>query len=304
MLSRFAALIIAFVLLIGFVTAVAQNYDDVQYTTVKAAENIYMLQGAGGNIGLFFGPDGIFLIDDQFAPLHPKLIAAIGQLTGDSIPDMTGTFLINTHFHGDHTGGNELMGNAGAIIVAHKNTRQRLSVDQSVPFFDSRNPALPAGALPVITFSRDITFHLNGDSINIIHMSAAHTDGDAVVHFTGANVIHAGDIVFMQTYPFIDLDNGGSVAGTIKAVGILLSLCNNETKIIPGHGNMTDRAGMTQYYKMLTTSLENVRPMVADGKTLEQIRAAKPTQEFDSQFNGFISSDAFVGFLYRELSEK
>lgn len=302
--TRRIGLTIAIIMLLVSVPVFAQDFDNVRLTPVKAADNIYMLQGAGGNIGLFFGPDGIFLIDDQFAPLHEKLIAVIEELVGDSVVDLSDVFLINTHFHPDHTGGNELLGDAGAVIIAHENGRQRLTVEQVIPFFDTRHPALAANGLPVITFSRDITLHLNGDSISVFHVGAAHTDGDAIVHFTKANVIHAGDILFMQTYPFIDLDNGGSVAGVIKATEQLLAIADDRTRIIPGHGNMTDRGGLERYYTMLTMTSERVSEMVAEGKTLEQIQAAKPTQEFDAEFSGFISGDAFVGLLYRNLSEK
>lgn len=300
---RLFLVIVVSILLLEVVPTTAQDFENVQFTSVKAADNIYMLQGAGGNIGLFFGEDGIFLIDDQFAPLHEKLIAKINELTGSADIDLSNAFLINTHFHGDHTGGNELLGKSGAIIIAHENGRQRLTTENYVPFFDSRNAALPKAGLPVITFSKDITFHINGDSVRVVHVGQAHTDGDAFVHFTNANVIHAGDILFMQTYPFIDLDNGGSVTGVIKGTEMILALSNDKTRIIPGHGDLTDRAGLESYLKMLTTTYATVGRLVDDGKTLEQIQAAKPTAEFDAEFAGFITGDAFVGLLYRDLTE-
>lgn len=300
---RLFLVIVVSILLLEVVPTTAQDFENVQFTSVKAADNIYMLQGAGGNIGLFFGEDGIFLIDDQFAPLHEKLIAKINELTGSADIDLSNGFLINTHFHGDHTGGNELLGKSGAIIIAHENGRQRLTTENYVPFFDSRNAALPKAGLPVITFSKDITFHINGDSVRVVHVGQAHTDGDAFVHFTNANVIHAGDILFMQTYPFIDLDNGGSVTGVIKGTEMILALSNDKTRIIPGHGDLTDRAGLESYLKMLTTTYATVGRLVDDGKTLEQIQAAKPTAEFDAEFAGFITGDAFVGLLYRDLTE-
>lgn len=300
---RLSSVVVASILWLGVVSAAAQDFENVKFTSTKAADNIYMLQGAGGNIGLFFGEDGIFLIDDQFAPLHEKLIAKVNELTGSADIDLYNAFLINTHFHGDHTGGNELLGKSGAIIIAHENGRQRLTAENYVPFFDSHNAALPKAGLPVITFSKDITFHLNGDSVRVVHVGQAHTDGDAFVHFTKANVIHAGDILFMQTYPFIDLDNGGSVAGVIKGTEMILALCNDKTKIIPGHGDMTDRTGLAGYHKMLTTTYATVGRLVDDGKTLEQIQAVKPTAEFDAEFAGFVSGDAFVGLLYRDLTE-
>jgi glyoxylase-like metal-dependent hydrolase (beta-lactamase superfamily II) len=297
-------LAVAVAMLTLVANAIAQDYDNVQYTSVRAAENIHMLQGAGGNIGVFLGPDGVFLIDDQFAPLHEKLIAKIQELAAGTDADLARTFLINTHYHRDHTGGNELMGKAGAVIVAHENVRQRLTGEQVIEFLDARTPAMAPEGLPVITFSSDITFHLNGDSIAVIHVEYAHTDGDVIVQFTKANVIHAGDIVFTESYPFVDQENGGSVAGLIEAVETIIDLADDQTAIISGHGTLTDRAGLEQYHEMLSTIYERVARLVDEGKSLDEIQAAKPYVEFDSERSGgFISGDAFVGFIYQELGE-
>lgn len=293
----------AVLILSSFSTAIAQDLDKVQITSVKITDNIYMLQGAGGNIGLSFGSDGIFIIDDQFAPLHEKLIAVIDELTKGKVSESANTFLLNTHFHGDHTGGNELLGKTGAVIMAHQNVRKRLSVEMNIPFFKNTFPPVPEIGLPVITFEQDITLHLNGDNVNIIHVGPAHTDGDAIVHFSKADVIHGGDILFASSYPFIDLDNGGSVSGVIAAVEKIIKLAGDKTKIIPGHGNLTDKAGLEGYHKMLSTIFERVSEMVADGKTLEQIIASKPTDQFDLQFKGMISGEAFLGFVFRDLTE-
>lgn len=303
MLIRRIGLAVVLVLLVGFTAVVAQDFDEVQFTSIKAADNIYMLQGAGGNIGLFFGPDGVFLIDDQFAPLHEKLVAQITELSGGAATDLSDAFLINTHFHPDHTDGNEIIGESGGIIFAHENVRQRLSVEQFVPFFNSRHPALSAAGLPVITFTRDLTFHLNGDSISVLHLRNAHTDGDAIVHFTRANVIHTGDIVFLQTYPLIDLDNGGSVAGMIGAVETILDLADDQTIIIPGHGNISNRSELVQYHLMLTTIYEKASQMVKDGKSLDEIQAAGISKDFDETCDGFIAHEAFIGLVYRDLTE-
>ena len=293
----------AVLILFSFSTAIAQDLDKVQITSVKVTDNIYMLQGAGGNIGLSFGSDGIFIIDDQFAPLHEKLIAVIDELTKGKVSESANTFLLNTHFHFDHTGGNELLGKTGAVIMAHQNVRKRLSVEMNIPFFKSTNPPVPEIGLPVITFEQDITLYLNGDSVNIIYVGPAHTDGDAIVHFSKADVIHGGDILFTSSYPFIDMDNGGSVSGVIAAVEKILKLAGDKTKIIPGHGDLTDKAGLESYRKMLSTIFESVSAMVADGKTLEQIIASKPTADFDAQYDGFISNEAFLGLLYSDLTE-
>ena len=293
----------AVLILTSFSTVRAQDLDKVLITSVKLTDNIYMLQGAGGNIGLSFGSDGIFIIDDQFAPLHEKIIAMIDELTGSTVSENANTFLLNTHFHPDHTGGNELMGKSGTVIVAHNNVRNRLAVEQVIPFFNRTSPQVPQIGLPVITFEHNITLHLNGDSVNIIYVGPAHTDGDAIVHFSKADVIHGGDILFTSSYPFIDMDNGGSVSGVIAAVEKIIELAGDKTKIIPGHGDLTDKAGLESYHKMLSTIFAQVSEMVADGKTLEQIIALKPTSEFDAQYNGFISNEAFLGLLYRDLTE-
>ena len=300
MVVRDMLLAASMILCFGFAVAGAQDFDNVEFKSTKVAGNIYMLQGAGGNIGLFLGSEGVFLIDDEFAPLHEKLMAQIEELAGNSDVDLARTFLINTHYHHDHTGGNELMGESGAVIVAQANVRKRLSVDQAIPFLGSTNPALKHDGLPLITFTDDLTFHLNGDSVHVIHVGPAHTDGDAIVQFTKANVIHSGDIVFTNSYPFIDLDNGGSVAGELTALQTIIDLSDNQTKIIPGHGDLIDKAGVTQILAMLKEIYSNVSQMIADGKTLEQIQAAKPTQQYDAQYNGFMTGEKFVGFIYAE----
>ncbi len=283
--------------------AQAQDLSEVQFKAIKAADNIYMLEGAGGNIGVFFGVDGLFLIDDQFAPLHEKLLAKITEISAGAITGFDDAFLLNTHFHHDHTGGNELIGEAGALIFAHENVRERVAHEHVVPFFKSTNPALKKSGLPVVTFSRDMTLHLNGDSLKITHVENAHTDGDAFVHFTKANVIHTGDLMFKGTYPFYDIDNGGAVVGLISAVEKLISLSDDATIIIPGHGSISNLAELKEYQNMLVTTSDRVRQLIADGKTLEQAQATNPTAEFDEKFNGFISNEAFVGLLYRDLSK-
>ncbi|HEX2896921.1 MAG TPA: MBL fold metallo-hydrolase, partial [candidate division Zixibacteria bacterium] len=231
----------------------AQDFDNVQINPVKVTDNIYMLEGQGGNIGLFFGPQGTFVIDDQYAPLHEKIVAKIKELTTGSVPENGNVFVINTHYHVDHTSGNELMGKTGAIIVAHENVRKRLSTEQVNKLFNRTFPPSPAGALPIITFTDDLTFHINGDSVKVHHVAPAHTDGDAIIIFTKANVIHTGDLLFTSSYPIIDLDGGGSVMGMIRAIGEVMKLCNEQTKVIPGHGKLTDKAGLAKFREMLDT---------------------------------------------------
>ncbi len=285
-------------------SVLAQDFDKVRINAVKAAENIYLLEGQGGNIGLFFGHQGIFIIDDQFAPLHEKILAKVKELTAGVAPENANTYVINTHHHRDHTGGNELMGKTGAVIVAHENVRKRLSTEQVNKFFNSTTPAMAASGLPVITFTDNVTFHLNGDSVNVHHVEPAHTDGDAIIHFTKANVIHTGDIVFTTSYPFIDLGGGGSVSGMIKAVETILSMSDANTKIIPGHGGLCDKTVVEKYHKMLATIYDRISKLHAEGKTLEQIQAAKPTSEFDNDYNGFVSPDRFVETICTDLTSQ
>ncbi|MEP6691862.1 MAG: MBL fold metallo-hydrolase, partial [Gemmatimonadaceae bacterium] len=225
-----------------------QNFDSVKVTTTKLATGVYMLVGSGGNIGLAAGADATFLIDDQFAPLTPKIKAAIAAVTDKPVK-----FVLNTHWHGDHTGGNKDMGDAGALIIAHDNVRKRMSSVQVNDFFKSSTPASPPGALPIVTFSDQVTFYLNGDTIHAIHVNPAHTDGDAVIHFVHANVLHMGDTYFNGRYPFVDASSGGSLDGYVAVADMALALVNDQTKIIPGHGPLSNKAELKVYRDMLAT---------------------------------------------------
>ena len=258
-----------------------------------------MLKGRGGNIGVSAGDDGVLLIDDQYAPLTAKIRAAVGQISDKPI-----RFVLNTHWHGDHTGGNENLGQAGALVVAHENVRARMSIEQFMDFFDRAVPASPGGALPVVTFTDTVTFHLNGEEIRAFHVSSAHTDGDSMIHFPRANVLHAGDVYFNGVYPFIDVGSGGSVDGLIAAVERALALANDETKIIPGHGPLSGRKELVAYRDMLSAIRDGIAPMVAAGRSVEEIRAAEPTASFDERWGGgWISPDDFVSFVYDSLSK-
>ncbi len=278
-------------------TGVAQAQQDFSSVTIRSeqvAEGIYMLQGSGGNIGLSFGEDGAFLIDDQYAPLSDKIMAAVKELTDGEI-----RFVINTHWHGDHTGGNENFGNSGAVIVAHDNVHQRMSTDQVMAFFGREVPAAPDAALPVLTFNDRVTLRLNGDDVSAIHTPHAHTDGDAIIHFSKANVLHMGDVFFNIGYPFIDVDSGGGIHGLIDAVNKGLMLANDTTKVIPGHGPLTDRAGLIAYRDLLVTLRDSVLALKAQGKSLEETIAIKPTAALDEK-NGqaFIKADQIVTFIF------
>jgi glyoxylase-like metal-dependent hydrolase (beta-lactamase superfamily II) len=295
--------IIAFLVLVAAVPLFGQrNFDTVHVRSTIVADNIFMLQGAGGNIGVCSGENGIFVIDDQFAPLTEKIKTAIADATQSNAAVR---FILNTHWHGDHTGGNENFGKAGTVIVAHENVRKRMSVEQFNQMFNRTTPPSPKDALPIVTFTSDVTFHLNGDDIHVFHVEPAHTDGDAVVHFTKANVIHTGDLFFTGRYPFIDLSSGGSVDGVIAASEKILSLCNAETKIIPGHGSLSDLKGLNDYHTMLKTVRDRIRELVDAGKSLDEVKTARPTVEFDDSWGkGFMNPDTFVEIVYKSLSKK
>ena len=277
-----------------------QNMDDVEIKVQKVADGVYMLTGRGGNIGLSVGPDGVFVIDDQYAPLTDRILAAIRGVTSEPV-----RFVINTHWHGDHTGGNENMGRAGALLVAQDNVRRRLSMEQILQRVGrpvDTVAAAPEGALPVVTFSESITFHLNGDDVHAFHVAHAHTDGDAIIHFTQADVVHMGDTFFNGLYPFIDLSTGGSIDGMIAAAGRALAVMDADTRVIPGHGPLGTREDLRAYRDMLKTIRDRIAAEIAAGHTLEQVQASHPTAEWDEEWGGaFISPESLVETIYRSL---
>lgn len=277
--------------------AAQQDFSGVEVVATPIRDNLYLITGRGGNIVASTGEDGTFLVDDQYAPLTERIQAALDEIT-----DRPVRFVINTHWHGDHVGGNENFAEAGAVIVAHENVRSRMSSDQFMATFNVTVPAAPPKALPVVTFTQGVSLHLNGDDVRVIHMAEAHTDGDALVHFERANVLHMGDIYFHGSYPFIDLGSGGGIHGMIAAVEFGIEIANDDTVIVPGHGPLSDRAGLTAYGEMLSEILDRVTALKAEGKSLEEVVAARPTAAYDERLGGgFISPERLVGFIYESL---
>jgi cyclase len=271
--------------------ALAQrDFSKVQIKTIPVGGNVSMLMGAGGNIGVVAGEDGIFMIDDQFAPLTPKILAAVKKISTKPIH-----FLLNTHWHFDHTGGNTNIGKLGTTIVAHENVRSTMAVDQVLKAFKRTVPASPKIALPVITFNDTATFHLNGETIRIMHVPPAHTDGDSIVHFVKSNIIHTGDTFFNGFYPFIDVEHGGNIDGMIKAANITLGLANDQTKIIPGHGPLGNKQQLTAFRDMLIQARDAVKMSAKAGKTPEQIASSSAMKTLNAKWgNGFLKPHIFV----------
>lgn len=268
-------------------------------TVEKVHDNIHLIVSPkGGNVVVSAGEDGVFLIDDQL-----KLRDSIIKETIKTISDKDIKFILNTHYHFDHTGGNELFGEEGAVLVAHDNVRKRLSTKQVITYFKREMEPLSKAGLPVVTFDDDVTFHFNGDAVHMIHVKNAHTDGDAIAHFKEANVIAAGDTVFNGFYPFIDVEHGGSIRGVVKAADTILSLSNSQTRIVPGHGPVMSVGELKKYRDMLEAIANNVEAGIKAGKNKEQVVADKPTQEFDAQVSkGIVSPDAFAEIIFDDLS--
>ena len=293
-LRRAALALAAGLLASAPVQAQEDRFAAIEIKTQKVAEGIYMLTGEGGNIGVSVGADGVFMIDDQFAPLSEKIKAAVAALSDQPI-----RFLINTHWHYDHTGGNELLAGEGVIIVAHHNVRKRMSVDTEIAAFGSVVPASPKAALPVLTFNDNLTLHLNGDEARVIHYKNSHTDGDSLIHFVNANVIHTGDLWFNGLYPFMDISSGGSVSGAIKTIKAILALADDDTRIIPGHGPLGDKQAMRDYLVMLETVSGRMAKLIAAGKSIDEIIALKPNADYDETWGrDFLKPDMFLRILY------
>lgn len=271
---------------------------EMQIKTTKLTDNIYLLEGAGGNVAAFIWDEGVLLVDDKLAPASPDVKAAVAAITSKPI-----RFVVNSHWHRDHSGGNEALASDGSVIVAHENVRRRMSVDGFIAVFGRKIPASPPKALPVITFTRDVTFHLGREEIAVIHVDPAHTDGDSFVLFRKANVLHMGDCYLNGSFPVIDYSNGGIFTGIIAAADTALGMLDVRTRIIPGHGPVAHRQDLVEWREMLATIHERVKKAVASGGNLEQIKAQRPTKEWDKRFpRSFVTSDHVVEEAYRAVT--
>lgn len=277
-----------------------RDFSDVVIEAQEVADGIYMLTGSGGNMGLSVGTDGAFLIDDQFAPLTERIVAAIAEITAEPV-----RFVLNTHWHGDHTGGNENLGEAGALIVAHDNVRERLATSwtRMANGQEQTVDPQPEAAVPVITFSQAATFHWNGHQLKAVHAPHAHTDGDAIIHFRDANVVHMGDVFFNGGYPFIDTSSGGSVDGVIHAMSMVLDWTTDDTRIIPGHGPLASRSDLKDTRDMLSTIRDRVGAAMRGGNSLTQILGMGLTSEWDAEFGGgFVNAERLITAIHQSLS--
>ena len=287
---KYAVTLLAFAFAVP--TQAQQNLSKVEIKPQQLAPGVAVLFGAGGNIGVSYGEDGTILIDDQFAPLTAKIQAAVAGLGAKPVK-----YLINTHWHGDHSGGNENLGNAGALIMAHDNVRVRMASDQKTAFGDVK--ASPKAALPVVTYAEGLKLHLNGEEVRVIHMPAAHTDGDSIIHWTKSNVVHMGDLFFFRaTFPFVDGGSGGNVRGVVAAADKALAIANDQTKIIPGHGEVATKADLQKYRDMVAGIIAKVEAGIAAGNTLDQIKAMRPADGYGVKADGFITADRFVETVY------
>jgi len=272
--------------------AAQQDLSKVEIKAQQLAPGVAVLFGAGGNIGVSYGEDGTILIDDQFAPLTGKIQKAVTDLGATPVK-----FLINTHWHYDHSGGNENLGKAGAIIMAHDNVRVRMAAGATVA--GNVIPPAPKAALPVITYADGLKLHLNGEEVRVIHMPVGHTDGDSIIHWTKSNVIHMGDLFFFgMSYPFVDGSSGGNVRGVVLAADEALAIADDKTQIIPGHGVVATKADLLKYRNMVAGIIVKVEAGIKAGQTLDQIKASRPADGYGVKADGFITADRFVETVF------
>ena len=299
-MKRYLQQLIMFAMLVSvsssfsvYADSAVDKFSQVEIKTIDLGHGIYMLMGSGGNIGVSVGDDGVFMIDDQFAPLTPKIKKAIAKITTKPI-----RYLLNTHWHYDHVGGNENLGKDGVVIVAHDNVYKRMSKDGFIKAFNKKVPASPKVALPVVTFNDSVTFHFNGLEIDVEHRRKAHTDGDSVVLFKSVNIIHMGDTFFNGLYPLIDASSEGSINGMIDTANYILSIADDKTQIIPGHGPLGNKKSLLAFRDMLVTVKARMQKLMDEGKSLEKIIALKPNADFDKTWGKtFLNPEAFLKIL-------
>lgn len=284
---------------ISFSSLAQQNFDTVKIQPIKIKDNLYMLKGSGGNMGLLTGKDGNLLIDDQFAPLSEKIKAAIQSLDSNPLK-----YLINTHLHGDHTGGNDNFGKWGATILAQEHVRERLSKEQYNARFKTTTPPRDPIALPVITFDDKIRLHLNGEDIEVFHFNeGSHTDGDAIIHFKTSNVFHTGDVFVRYGYPFIDYSSGGSANGFIIVLDKFLAVLNDQSVIIPGHGELATKADVKKFRDRMADIRDQIAAALKKGKKVEDIPSLGITDKYDADWGkGFLKGKDFVLMIAEELA--
>lgn len=293
---RIQSALLLLALAAGSAAAQDRDFSKVEVKATKVAGNVYMLEGAGGNIGASVGPDGILIVDDQFAPLADKIRTALRVLDPGNLE-----FVLNTHWHGDHTGSNPVFGKE-ATIIAHDNVRKRLATEQTV--FGEKIPPLAKEGLPVITFGESLSIHFNGEEIKAIHFPHGHTDGDSVIFFTGANVVHMGDDFFVGRFPFVDLASGGSVQGLIANIEKVLAQVPADVKIIPGHGPLSTPADLKAYHRMLVETSGIVRTKMQAGKDLATIQKEGLPEEWKEWGSGFINTETWIQILHESLQGK
>ena len=288
-----------FILFISFSNFYIAFASHLEVNTTKLTDSMYVIHGSGGNVILSIGNDGIILVDDQYAPVTKKMESVIANITNKPIK-----FVINTHWHPDHVGGNERLGEAGAIIISHDNVRKRLSIDQFFEMINQTIPALSKKGLPIITFSENMTFYQNNDEIRINYLKNGHTDGDSAVYFTQNNVIHVGDDFSDRSYPFMDLSSGGSVDGLISSLQSMLSMINNDTKVVAGHSGISNQTKVKDYLNMLIDVKGVISNMIREGKSLDEIIQSKPTSKYDTIYQdySFIKPKDFVTNVYESLN--
>lgn len=288
------AAVAALALLAAAPLAAQQDFSQVEIKASKVRGNIWILNGTGGNIGVSVGPDGVLIVDDKFAPLAEKIRAALKEVGGGQLK-----FILNTHWHGDHTGANPVFG-PEAPIIAHTNVRQRLATEQRRG--ERVTPPMDPKGWPVITFDDSVSVHFNGEEIRVLHFPHGHTDGDSIIFFTGSNVAHLGDDFFAGRFPFVDLESGGDVEGLAENIAEVIDELPADAAIIPGHGPLSTLDDLKTYHRMLVETTNLVRHKMEAGKTLEQIKAEGLPEKWKDWGSGFINTERWLETIHKSLS--